>query len=81
MKAFEENAVTEQTELAKRLGKLAEFNRSEDFKALDSAEQIQLQMQEHAMYLHLYFLASRINNFGKEEHESGKQESRREEGS
>jgi hypothetical protein len=64
MKAFEERAVLEQTELAKRLGKLAEFNRSEDFKALDSAEQMHLQMQEHAMYLHLYFLAARINNFG-----------------
>jgi hypothetical protein len=64
LKDFEARAVEEQTQLATRLGKLAEFNRSEDFKALDSAEQIQLQMQEHAMYLHLYFLAARINNFG-----------------
>ena len=67
MKEFEENAVQEQTELATRLGKLAEFNRSEDFNALDTEEKLLLQMQEHAMYLHLYFLAGRIHNFGKDE--------------
>ena len=64
MKDFEADAVEEQTQLAKRLGKLAEFIRSEDFKALDFAEQLRLQMQEHAMFLYLYFLAERINNFG-----------------
>jgi deoxyadenosine/deoxycytidine kinase len=67
VKVFEEDAVNDQTALAKRLGALAEFNRSEDFKALDTDEKLLLQMQEHAMYLHLYFLAGRINNFGKDE--------------
>jgi hypothetical protein len=64
MKQFESDAVLEQTELAKRLGKLAEFNRGEVFKSLDFAEQLRLQMQEHAMFLYLHFLAERINNFG-----------------
>ena len=67
MKDFEANAVQEQTELAKRLGKLAEFNRGEVFASLDFAEQLRLKMQEHAMFLYLHFLAERINNFGKDE--------------
>jgi deoxyadenosine/deoxycytidine kinase len=70
VKAFQEDAVNEQTALAKKLGALAEFNRSEEFKALDTDEKLLLQMQEHAMYLHLYFLAGRINNFGKEDEPS-----------
>jgi deoxyadenosine/deoxycytidine kinase len=67
VKAFEEDAVNEQTALAKKLGAIAEFNRGDVFKTLDPAEQLLMQMQEHAMYLHLYFLATRINNFGKDE--------------
>ena len=63
MKAFQEDAVNEQTELAQRLGKLAEFNRGEVFKSLDQAEQLRLLMQEHAMFLYLHLLAERIHNF------------------
>jgi hypothetical protein len=63
MKDFQQRAFEEQQELAKRLGKLAEFNRGEVFKSLDFAEQLRLQMQEHAMYLYLHILAERIANF------------------
>jgi hypothetical protein len=66
VKEFQERAVSEQTELGDRLGKIREFIRSEEFKTLDFAEQVRLQMQEHAMFLYLYFLAERINNFGRE---------------
>jgi hypothetical protein len=69
MKDFEADAVQEQTALAKRLGKLAEFNRGEVYKSLDFAEQLRLTMQEKAMFLYLHFLAERINNFGKAEEE------------
>jgi hypothetical protein len=64
LKEFEARAVEEQTQLATRLGKLAEFNRGDVFKSLDFAEQLRLQMQEKAMFLYLHFLADRINNFG-----------------
>jgi hypothetical protein len=64
VKGFEEDAVVEQTEVAKKLGKLSAFNRGEVFKSLDPAEQMLLQMQEHAMFIYLYFLAQRISNFG-----------------
>jgi hypothetical protein len=67
VKDFEERAVREQTELGDRLGKIREFIRSDDFKTLDFAEQVRMQMQEHAMFLYLYFLAERINHFGNEE--------------
>jgi hypothetical protein len=70
MTEFERSAFEEQQELAIRLGKLAEFNRGEDFKALDFAEQLRLQMQEHAMFLYLHFLAERINNFGDKPEEA-----------
>jgi hypothetical protein len=67
LKEFQEDAVQEQTELAQRLGKLAEFIRGDVFKSLDFAEQIRLQMQLHAMFLYLHFLAERIHNFGKDD--------------
>jgi crAss001_48 related protein len=67
VKDFQQRAFEEQRELAKRLGKLAEFNRGEVFKTLDFAEQLRMQMQEHAMFLYLHILAERINNFGKDE--------------
>jgi hypothetical protein len=70
VKEFEADAVQEQTELAKRLGALAEFNRGDVFKTLDFSEQLRLQMQEHAMFLYLHFLAERINNFGNAEEEA-----------
>jgi hypothetical protein len=66
VKDFQADAVQEQTQLAQRLGKLAEFIRGEDFKSLNFAEQLRLQMQEHAMFLYLHFLAERINNFEDE---------------
>jgi hypothetical protein len=71
VKEYQERAVQEQTELAKRLGKLAEFNRGEVFKSLDFAEQLRLQMQEHAMFLYLHILAERIHNFGKDDRPEG----------
>ena len=66
MKDWQQHTFEEQRELAQRLGELAEFNRGEVFKTLDFAEQLRLQMQEHAMFLYLHFIAERVNNFEDE---------------
>jgi hypothetical protein len=71
VKDFKHRVFEEQQQLAKRLGELSEFNRSEVFKYLDFAEQLRLQMQEHAMFLYLHILAERIKNFEDERPEGG----------